>query len=334
MSTVFKILNISSYEELAVIILEIILFLLLFSFVFTSIKYLLNYRILKSVVDRTYTRLSDKEKVRLNLKKEQKLVYGDIEEKGVINKLDRILTYSGLKHKFKFLNTELILLFWIVESALAVIIAQYFDAFLYGVIIALLIIVITYMSLSVFSNIQYKTVHKSILKFVNIVENFAATSNDIITILEKSCAYAQNPIKDAVYRCVVEARNSGDKDYALRKLQDSIENEYFKELIRTLRIASNYESNYVEVIRDCKSMLQQSLKYESEKQSIRNNGRNDMILLTAVGVLCISLTESISGFPIKELLFNTGIFGQLLFIYLAFCLIVIIYIGFIKGMRR
>lgn len=334
METVFKILNISSYEELAVIILEVILFITLFYFCYVSIKYLINYRILKRAVDRTYSRLSDREKIRLNLKKEQKIVYGDIEEKGVINNLDRILTYSGLKYKYKFVSTEMILLFWVVQAALAIIVGQRLGAFLYGLLFALAVIAITYMTLSVFSNIQYKIVHKSILKFVNIVENFAATSNDIITILEKSCAYAQNPIKDAVYRCVVEARNSGDKDYALRKLQDNIENDYFKELIRTLRIASNYEANYVEVIRDCKSVLQQSLKYESEKQAIRNNGRGDMLVLTAVGALCLFLTESISGYTISELLFSTGIVGQLLFYYLVFCILVVIYVGFIKGMRR
>lgn len=334
MELIFKLLNITSYEELAVLILQVILFIAVFYFCYISIKYLIAYRVLKSAIDRTYSRLSDSEKIRLNLKNEQKLVYGDIEEKGIINKLDKIITYSGLKYKYKFINTETILLFWIIQAALAIIISSRLNAFMYGLLFAICVVVMTYMGLSIFTNIQYKAVHKSILKFVNIIENFAATSNDIITILEKSCAYAQNPIKDAVYRCVVEARNSGDKDFALRRLQDSIENEYFKEMIRTLRIASSYEANYSEVVRDCKAMLQQSLKYEAEKQSIRNNGRNDMLTLTAVGVICVFLTESISGYTVAELLFETGLVGQLLFYYLVFCLLVVIYVGFIKGMRR
>lgn len=335
METLYRILNISSIEELAVIILQVILFITLFYFSYMSIRYLLLYRVLRQAVDRTYSRLSDREKIRLNSKKEQKLIYGDIEEKGLINNLDRMLTYSGLKYKYKFISTELILLAWVVGTALFIILSQYiFKTTIYGMIAALVFIAVTYMALNVFSNIQYKLVHKSILKFVNIIENFAATSNDIITILEKSCAYTQNPIRNAVYRCVVEARNSGDRDYALRKLQDSIENDYFKEMIRTLRISSSYEANYVEVVRDCKTVLQQALKYEAEKDSIRKNGRNDMLILTAVGTFCVMMSESVSGLSVGEMLFNTGIVGQLLFGYLVFCVVTVIYVGFIKGMRR
>ena len=77
-----------------------------------------------------------------------------------------------------------------------------------------------------------------------------------------------------------------------------------------------------------------SVKYEAEKDSIRKNGRNDMLILTAVGTFCVMMSESVSGLSVGEMLFNTGIVGQLLFGYLVFCVVTVIYVGFIKGMRR
>lgn len=322
-------------DDTVVLVLKIIFFLLLFAFCFLVMKYITDYRIIKNMATKTYDRLSENEKVRLNQNKEKQLVYGDSEEKGIVASLDRLITYSGIKRKLKFISTEVILMSWVMVSAFSIIIGQLIiKNMLFGLVFAALYIVITYMTLLVMSNIQYKRVHSSVIKFVNIIENFAATNNDIISILEKSCGYIGNPLKQCVYSCVVEARNSGDKDFALRKLQDSVENTYFKELVRTLRIASNYEANYTEVIREGKNNLQQSLKYESEKQAIRNNGRNDMLMIGVVGVLCVFMSQSVSGMTLKELWFETGIFGNIIFYYLIFVAIVVIYLGFIKGMKK
>lgn len=335
MEKLYKILNINSNEEFAVIILTVVLFIAVVTCTFLIKRYLKEYRILKNNFTKTYNRLSESEKIRLQAQKERKLIYGDTHEKGLLTKLDNLLMYSGIKTKFKFMSSEIMLILIILVATISIIISQMItDDLTMGLVAATVFVFIMISVLKVMCNVQYKRVHDSVLKFTNIIENFAATSNDIIAILEKSCVYLSEPLKSKVYNCIVEARNSGDKDYALRKLQDSIENDYFKELIRTLRISSGFEANYSEVIREGKEALQNNLKYESEKQSLRNNARAEMLALTAVGMLCIFMSSQITYMTLYELLFMTGIVGKLLFYYMIVTGLVVIYVGFIKSTKR
>lgn len=335
MEKLYKILNINSNEEFAVIILTVVLFIAVVTCTFLIKRYLKEYRVLKNNFTKTYNRLSESEKIRLQAQKERKLIYGDTHEKGLLTKLDNLLVYSGIKTKFKFMSSEIMLILIILVATISIIISQMItDDLTMGLVAATVFVFIMISVLKVMCNVQYKRVHDSVLKFTNIIENFAATSNDIIAILEKSCVYLSEPLKSKVYNCVVEARNSGDKDYALRKLQDSIENDYFKELIRTLRISSGFEANYSEVIREGKEALQNNLKYESEKQSLRNNARAEMLALAAVGMLCIFMSSQITYMTLYELLFMTGIVGKLLFYYMIVTGLVVIYVGFIKSTKR
>lgn len=335
MDTIYKFLNINSNEEFAVIILTVVLFIAILVTTFLTLKYFKEYRVLKSSFTKTYNRLSESEKIRLQAQKQKKLIYGDTNDKSLLTKLDNMLAYSGLKQKFKFLSSELVLIALVLLSALSIIISNMIFGDITIGLVVLALVVFTFVSLlKLLCNFQYKRVHDSVLKFTNIIENFAATSNDLVAILEKSCVYINEPLKSKVYNCVVEARNSGDKDYALRKLQDSVENEYFKELIRTLRISSGFEANYSEVIRDGKSALQNNLKYEAEKQALRNNARGEMLALAGVGALCVFMSSQITYMSLSELLFNTGIFGKLLFYYLIATLLTVIYVGFIQSTKR
>lgn len=318
-----------------VTILQILLLLLIFALCYLVIKYLTDYRIVREALSKVYSRLSEIEKLRIQSSKERELVYGDIEQKGISNKLDRLITYSGIQYKLKFVNTEVVLVFWIVATSLSIIIAELAaDNIMLGVVIAVIIDMTVYMILISMANRQYKQIHNSVVKFVNLIENFSATNNDLISIFERACIYIENPLRRHIYDCVITARTSGDKDYALRKLQDSIQNDYFKELIRTLRISSSFESNYSEIIRDGKEALQNNLKYETEKQSIRKTGRIEMLTLGLVGIMCVFMSTSISNMSLMELFFGTGIVGNILAGYIVVCALVVIYIGFIKGMQK
>lgn len=335
MDKLYTFLNINSDEEFIVLILKIVLFIVVVVCTFLIYRYLKEYRVLKNSFTKTYNRLSESEKIRLQAQKQRKLIYGDTHDKGIMSKLDKMLDYSGIKEKFKFISSELVIVTTVLLSALAVIISNWlFNDITIGLIVLTVVIFTSISVLKLMCNFQYKRVHNSVLKFANVIENFAATSNDIVAIFEKSCVYLSEPLKSKIYNCVVEARNSGDKDYALRKLQDSIENDYFKELIRTLRISSGFEANYSEVIRDSKSALQNNLKYEAEKQALKNNARGEMLALAGVGALCIFMSSQITYMSLYDLLFNTGFFGKLLFYYLVVTALVVIYVGFIQSTKR
>lgn len=322
-------------KDITVILLYIMFIASLFCLLFFLIKYMTEYRVIRDALSRAYSRLSEIEKLRIQQSKEKSLVYGDTEEKGLNHKLDRLITYSGIQNKIKFINTEVLTVSWIIVSALSIIISELsVDNIMYGLVLSITYIALTYIILVFLANQQYNKIHHSVIKFANLIENFSATNNDLISIFEKACLYIEDPLRRHIYDCVINARTSGDRDYALRKLQDSVQNNYFKELIRTLRISSSFEANYSEIIRDGKEALQNTLKYESEKQSIRKNGRIEMLTLGGVGFMCILMSSSISGLKLTELLFETGIVGHILTVYLVICALTVVYVGFIKGMQK
>lgn len=334
MKELFEILEFGS-QSVPVIVLQVVLIIALFTLCYSTIRYLIDYRVIRDTLTRAYTRLSEIEKLRLQASKQKRLVYGDTEEKGIVDKMDRLITYSGIQQHIKFVNTEVLLVSWILVSTLAIIITELtLDNIMYGILVAIGYIFCTYVLLVALASQQYNKIHHSVIEFVNLIENFSATNNDLISIFERACIYIDNPLRHHIYDCVITARTSGDRDYALRKLQDSIQNDYFKELIRTLRISATFESNYSEIIRDGKEALQNNLKYESEKQSIRKNGRIEMLVLAAVGFMCIFMSSSISGLTLTELLLETGIIGYILTVYMVICALTVVYVGFIKGMQK
>ena len=74
MEKLYKILNINSNEEFAVIILTVVLFIAVVTCTFLIKRYLKEYRVLKNNFTKTYNRLSESEKIRLQAQKERKLI--------------------------------------------------------------------------------------------------------------------------------------------------------------------------------------------------------------------------------------------------------------------
>lgn len=335
MEFIFSLLNISSTDELIILILKIALFFAVLNLCYHTCRYIIDHNTLKRLYSNIYKQMSESEKNRLSMSEKDKIRYGETDKKDLMHKMDKLIEYSGLKNKFSFLSTEIILFTYITVFAVSIIVSYIATKnVIYGIIFDILFLITTIGTLIYLDNKQYKDIKKQAIKFINIIQNFASTSNDIISILERTAGYMDDPLQSLLIRCVAEARNSGDREHALSKLQDSIQNEYFKELIRALRIGANYEANYFEIIEDSRSAVQQSLKFEEEKESIRNTGRFEMISLLVVGALCIYLGVDAAGSAITDLFFGSGLVGNILAGYTAAVIIIVIYLGFIKGVSK
>ena len=331
----WELLNFDSSTGILQIVLTVLMLIFCAMLCYFLVKYMSDNSILKKATQQAYAKMNDAEKKRMDASERIKLKIGENDEGNWLDRMDKLVTYSGIKRKFKFISTDMIVIGYIVITTVCIILSNMiWHNPLFGMVAGLLVVALGQSTLVFLSNRQYKLVQENIIKFLNIIENFAATSNDLVTILERTAVYLENPLQDMIFRCVSEARASGDRRYALVRLQDEIQNSYFKELIRALRIGSNYEANYSEIIADSRDTIQKSLKYEEEKQSLRKNARVDMISLLAVGLMCDMMGASVVDMSLWEMMTTTGIGGYILLVYMVVLIAMVIYTGFLKGLSK
>lgn len=52
--------------------------------------------------------------------------------------------------------------------------------------------------ISLLSHLQYSKTEANLLQFMNIIENFAMASDDLINILDRSSYYLEEPLKSTI----------------------------------------------------------------------------------------------------------------------------------------
>lgn len=300
------------------------------------VEYFQKYRIIQKAAADAFTRMSISDKQRQIAAKKARELNGNGEIKGFINKIDHELMYSGLKFKYKWLSTELYLtITTIIYLQIYLVVSILQGNMLAGLAVIAIIIILQKTVLQLMQHIQYSRTEASLLQFMNIIENFALSSDDLIHILERSSYYLDEPLKSNIVHAVIEARNTGDSVTALKNLQDGIQHHFFKQFIRNLEICQRYDTNYKDIIADSRHVLEVELKNEKERQAIYLTGRSEIIAMLICGCACILLMGEItgSGNTIQQLL-NGGLIGTIILAFCVTTVIVQIYFAFIANMRH
>lgn len=251
-------------------------------------------------------RVKQGETKRIHEEQARNEIEGKTDEKNFMLEFDRTITQSGLKAIFPALTSELFLGIMIISSCilglLGIIVTGIFHLnMMIGLIVGIgLGICIFYFVLNGMKRSNYKKTEKEILSFVNLVENYSKTSDDIISIFGKITPYVAEPLKSALDDCYAEARSTGDTEQALLHLQYKVEHEKFRETIRNIEIASRHQADYAAVIKDQRAVIAEYLRNEREKAAIIRSGRIEIVILFLLGVfLLFLLFRDNSGFGVS-----------------------------------
>ena len=212
----------------------------------------------------------------------------------------------------------------VVFASLALIIVTLVSDISMG-ILAAAIIVLVYISLVLFlSNKNYKKVEENIVSFMNLIENYSKTNNDLITIFGKVYTYLDEPFRSHVQEAYYLGRRTGDTDLALETLQNSVQHKRFREIIRNLAICSHYEANYEEIIEDSRAQLMEYLAGKRERAAMVRNARIELIILCGTSWVVMYMMGSFIGENIIAALRDSFV-GQLILVYLIVILAVVIF---------
>lgn len=298
-----------------ILILKILMCAAIFMFFRETIRYLRKSRIVEKAI-RGFI-LSGKNKEDGRFIEEQKLRFeeGKQEKTGFLCKLDHLVLQSNLKHYVSFLNTELYLFFALGSASIGFFITNALvHTWIAGIMAFVCILFIFYLVLYVLSGINYKKTEENIITFVNLMENYSKTSDDLLNILGKVSRYLGDPLKSAVEECYMEGRTTGNVSEAFYNLQLRIEHEKFKGIIRNLEICSRHEANYAEIIRDSRDILREYLAAKKERKSMINNARVEVSILIACSVFVLYMMDGFMQKSIISILMSSLI-GQGLLLY-------------------
>lgn len=311
------------------------LFLLLVYIVYSTMNYFKYHSRMQKTIQSIYVQMSDQERARAEAERQQRDIHGEGVKTDWLGKLDEELAYSGIKDKLKWMTTEIyIIIVTIVTTLVAtlfVVIAGLWQGFLAGV----LTVVAFKLVITLLGNSRDKKTEAQLLQFMNIIDNFSSTSDDLIDILEKVSRYIEDPLGGQIYDAVQEARNTGDSLLALQDLQNSVKSKHFKILIRNLETSSRFENNYSDIIEDCRSIFHEYIKAQKEKRSIRVNGLVEIITMVATGVMSIGMIGQIAdGGNVIDILLSGGTTGLVIFWMLIGAALLALYVAVFQIMRE
>lgn len=299
---------------------------LLFIFLFLTSYFLFTYLKNSNVIANSFKNFYEKAEAdveeRKRLEKMQQIESGNTDKESFLLKLDKTITYSNIRRYIPFLNSGVFIFSLVFFSSIALILGTILSDLSVGVTLAV-IIVLVYVSVVLFlSNKNYKQVEKNIVSFMNLVENYSKTNNDLVAILGKVYPYLEEPLKSNVLEAYQLGKRTGNTDMALERLQNSVQHKYFREIIRNLTICSHYEANYEEIIEDSRSQLMEYLAGKEERAAMVRNARIELIILIATSAVVMYLMGSFIGTNVIQALRESFI-GEIILIYLIGILAVI-----------
>ena len=313
----------------------IYLFLLVFYCVYSAMNYFKYHSRMQKTLLSIYTQMTDKEKTRAQEEKQQRAVHGQGLKKDFLSSIDEELAYSGIKQSIPWLTTELYILITVGIAVIIGIVVTVIGTWYLGIASIVMIMLFFNVVISMMANKREQETEKVMIQFMNIVDNFSKTSDDLITILDRTAKYVDEPLGSIIYESVVEARNTGDAMLALQDLQDKVKNPHFKVLMRNLEIASRFETNYSDIIDDCREIYHDYLRSEKEKRAMRSSGLLEILVMIATGGFCIYIIGDVtdSGNLITTLM-NGGAIGIAILSALIGSVVIALYIGIFQIMKK
>lgn len=310
------------------------LFLLLVYIVYSTMNYFKYHSRMQKTIQSLYVQMNDQERARAEAERQQRDIHGEGIKTDWLGRLDEELAYSGIKDKFRWMTTEIYIIIVTLTTTLIstafVLFAGLWQGFLAGVITILMF----KLAITLLGNARDKRTEAQLLQFMNIIDNFSRTSDDLIDILEKASRYIEDPLGSQIYDAVQEARNTGDSLLALQDLQNSVKSKHFKILIRNLETSSRFENNYSDIIEDCRAIFHDYIKAQKEKRSIRFNGVAEILIMVATGGVSISMIGQIAdGGSVVDTLLSGGTAGLVIFWLLIVATIVALYVAIFQIMR-
>lgn len=280
------------------IITIIIIFPLCIAFGYFITKWIRSYNIANAL---KYT--SDNYYKRAKTMEEYQKLYGNTDNKmSKLTKLDTEIEMSGIRRKYPFLTTEiLIAIVAIVTFVAAIVTTVLLQNFLLTVMVVMLIIFAYKLTMKMLVEKNLKNIDDGLVEFVNQLYSYSNASNDLVTIVGYAVPYLNEPLYSAMHSCVQEARMTGDIDLAFQRVNLKLKHRQLNIFLDNLVECSHNSANYKEVIDRSYETISIYVSNKEERKAKAREG--NVAICSMLIVLFVSLLFILKGF-LKESIYS------------------------------
>ena len=298
-------------SDATLLIINIVMLLLIVTTSIFLVKALIENNVLSQIMDS----IDKSTKQRTEGEELLRKVEGIQDKQRLFYKIDLMLNQSGIKRKIRFLTTEYLLIFSLLVGLAGVISASIFKGFFYGIVLGFLIAILPTILIKLKADSNYRKTEDQLVHFLNLIENYTKTYDNIIAIFGKIFPYLQEPLSTAVRECYIEATNTGDMSLAFRKLEAQIGSDKFSEILRNLELCSRYEANYQIVVSTARDIMSNYIRSKRKVKSIAENARIELGIILFAAIVFFGIISSLIEVNLFSLLM-TSVFGIAIVIYL------------------
>lgn len=295
---------------------NIVLFLILFITMFFLVKAMVD----NNVLSRIRQWMKNSENNRTNAEEQLRNIEGNQEKNSIFYSMDLTINQSGIKRYIPFLSTEYLVLFSSLLSIAAFVITGIIKGWSYGVLAAIAVFLVPYLFVRIMAEVNHKRIEEQIIHFLNMIDNYNQTEDNLITIFGKVYKYLDEPLCSAVRECYLEASNTGDMSTAFRRLETKVVHEKLSEILQTLEMCSMHEANYHVIITEAREIM---TKHKKSKDAIKNIvGRAKMNMAAMMGMLVLLIFMISNIIEVNLITAMTGsVIGMAILIYIGFVIV-------------
>ena len=203
-----------------------------------------------------------------------------------LDKLDRHLTQAGVKRVLPKAGVEIYFLFNVLEFTLVFCLMG--EGMLVPLLTAGAVVYVNKLFLDLLRFRNKRITEAHLLELLNLISDYAISDSEITMILYRCGQSMPNPLRDALTKCHLSAKSSGNTEQALYELRRSNDHFLFREIILLMELCNRSDNDYQKVVNGCREIVNRYLKEEKEKAAVVRSLVGEAVLMTGVAAYGIS----------------------------------------------
>ena len=244
------------------------------------------------------------------LEEAQKLqikVLPEITSTKLLDRLELLLYYSGIRNHFPFVSAKVWLLFCAIVYccsfiAVGFLTGSVMKAFVFCIILCFFMTQI----LGWMRQRNLRATERYLLELLNVTESFAATGDEALAILQNCSPYMSGPIGVAMRSIEKHIQGGWSGRMILEQLKVMLEHPKWQEFIHNLNVCSMYNSDFNYVFRSSRKSIQAYLLSKKERQSIKHTAQMEMGIIAALSLIIVMMMGNFLAVPVTELVWGNS----------------------------
>lgn len=226
----------------------------------------------------------------------------DIEHKDKRGFAEKLMDYTGLRRRFKYLSGRSFAAANICYLAGVSAAVSFLFDYKMGAIVVSLLILCELIILAVLRRREEASVNDNFLRLLDFLSNFSLTGENISEIFRQVSLYVENPLADVMGDFAARSFYSGDTEGELMFMAEKIENERFKEFIANIAVGLKYSADLKSIISLERKSVSDYLKSSRSKKSLMVEGLVNLFILCGMSLASIMISASLTGMSVMKLL--------------------------------